>query len=204
MICCVRFSHILKWIFCLVGILLLGSGTIYYFCSLQIIPDTPLPVEVAVNQTVETNHQEKNITASSRVLPEQYQGYEVIGRIEIPKIAVNSYILGTTTEDSLKYSVTKLCGPTMHTAGNFCISGHNFNNGKIFANVKKLEKGDVIWLQDVYGRKMEYEVFDTFVTSPKDVSCLKPSEEGAKETTLVTCTVTGLKRLIVKARVLYD
>ena len=124
--------------------------------------------------------------------------------VQIPSINLDTYILEKTDENSLKESVTKFYGGDINTQGNFCIAGHNFKNDKMFGDLYKVKVGDKIVIQDNYGRSLDYIVYDVYKTSPKDLECLKQDEEGSIQITLITCTTAALKRLIVKAKVIYD
>ena len=148
------------------------------------------------------NQFDKQIEKKSRILPEKLKGFEIIGKIEIPKLNVEKYILGETTTKSLKASVTKVCGPNINKIGNFCIAGHNYN--KIFGKIKTLKKNDKIILTDVYGDSTIYEIYNIYKTSPKDISCLNQETNSEKEITLITCTAGATKRVIVKAVEVYD
>ena len=126
------------------------------------------------------------------------------GKIEIPKIELDTYILAETNEDSLNQSVTKLCGPEVNKIGNLCITGHNYNRKTMFGKLKKLEMGDSIFITDRKGGKIEYRVYQIDKVNSKEVSCLSQETEMEKEITLITCTTGALKRLIVKAVEVYD
>ena len=58
----------------------------------------------------------------TRVIGGDGYGYEVIAKLEIPKIELTTYVIGETTEETLDVSVTKLCGPDVNKVGNFCIA----------------------------------------------------------------------------------
>ena len=135
-------------------------------------------------------------------MPKKIDEYKVIGKIEIPKIKIEKYILEKTNEKSLKKSVTKICGPTINQTGNFCIAGHNYQN--VFGKLTKLENGDVINLTDTYNRTVSYKVYDVQKVSPTDTDCLLQETNGEREVTLVTCTLGAIKRVIVKAVEIYD
>ncbi len=128
----------------------------------------------------------------------------MFGKITIPKLKLDTYILGETTTKSLKVSVTKLYGPSINQIGNFCIAGHNYRNNKMFGGIKKLEKGDIIIITDTYGDSITYEVYENYQTAPKDVTCLSQDTGGEREITLITCTAGAIKRVIVKAVEVYD
>ena len=133
---------------------------------------------------------------------EEYKGYKVVGKIEIPKLEIEKYILEETSEKSLKVSVTKVCGPKVNGIGNFCISGHNYE--QTFGRIKDLEIGDIIILTDTYNRQITYQIYKTYKVYPNDISCLSQKTNGEKEVTLITCTLGAIKRNIVKAIEVYD
>ena len=135
-------------------------------------------------------------------MPKEIEGYKVVGKITIPKIEVEKYILEETTEEALKESVTKICGPNINKTGNFCIAGHNYGN--TFGWISSLEKGDEILLTDTYNRTVTYEVYYMERVSPYDTSCLSQETVGEREVTLVTCTLGAIKRVVVKAIERYD
>lgn len=131
---------------------------------------------------------------------EEYQGYKVSAKLDIPKIKLETYILEEFSEASLNVSVTKFWGPNPNEIGNLCIAGHNFQRKNMFRNLKKLEIGDTFYLLDNRIGKVEYQVYELFRVTPEDVSCLSQETNGKKEVTLITCTNDSKKRIIVKAR----
>lgn len=137
-------------------------------------------------------------------MPRELKGYKVIGKLEIPKIKLSTYILDHTDKKTLKVSITKLYGPNVNEVGNFCMAGHNYRNNKMFGGIKKLEKGDKIVLTNPYGKSMTYEVYENYQTDPKDVSSLSQETMGEREITMITCTAGAIKRVIVKAVEVYD
>lgn len=153
------------------------------------------------NNVISTSN---NASENKVDFPKEIGGYGVIGKIEIPKINLTTYILSETNKESLDKSVTKLCGPKINGIGNVCITGHNYNKENMFSNLKKLEIGDSIFVIDTNGNKIEYLVYDKYKVYPKETECLSQNTEGEREVTLITCTGGAIKRLIVKAREVYD
>ena len=135
-------------------------------------------------------------------LPRTWRGYTVIGKIEIPKLKLDKYILSETSEQALKAAVTKLAGPKVNEIGNLCIAGHNYE--QTFGRLKELEKGDFLILTDTYDRKITYQVYDTCKVLPTDTACLSQETGGEREVTLITCTLGAVKRQIIKAIEVYD
>lgn len=160
-----------------------------------------IPKYSNTNRTVYTS---SNIKENKIDFPEEVDGYKVIGKLEIPKIELTTYILSETSKDSLNKSVTKLCGPKINGIGNVCITGHNYNKKNMFSNLNKLENGDKIFITDTKGNKVEYLVYDKYKVYPKETECLSQETEGEREITLITCTTGAIKRLIIKAVELYD
>lgn len=130
---------------------------------------------------------------------EEYKGYQVIAKLEVPTINLETYILQKYSEETLNISVTKFWGTNPNTAGNFCIAGHNFKNENMFRNLKKLKIGDRLFILDNKVGKVEYEIYDLYKVIPEDVSCLSQETNGKKEVTLITCTTDSKERIIVKA-----
>lgn len=130
----------------------------------------------------------------------QYKGYQVGAKLEIPKIALETYILQNYSVKALNISVTKFWGTNANEVGNFCIAGHNFQNKNMFHDLKKLNIGDTLFISDNKIGKVKYEIYDIYKVEPDDVSCLSQETNGKKEVTLITCTSDSEKRIIVKAR----
>lgn len=131
---------------------------------------------------------------------EEYRGYRVMAKLEIPNINLNTYVLEQYSKEALNQSVTKFWGVDANQRGNFCIAGHNFQNQNMFHNLKKLVIGDSIFILDRKVGKIEYEVYDIYVVEPEDVSCLSQDTRGNREVTLITCTNDSKRRIIIKGR----
>ena len=148
------------------------------------------------------NNINKSLLKEYENFPKEYRGYQTVGKIKIPKLEIEKYILSETTEESLKVAVTKIYGPKANEIGNFCISGHNYV--QTFGRLKELEIGDKILITDTYNREITYQVYKTYKVSPTDTSCLNQETNGEREITLITCTLGAIKRNIVKGIELYD
>ena len=93
----------------------------------------------------------------------EYNGYNVVGIINIPKLGIEFPILDITNDDSMKVSVTKFWGNNVNDIGNFTIVGHNNLDGTMFSNTKKLKIGDEIVLTDLSGKTLKYRIFDKYI-----------------------------------------
>ena len=100
----------------------------------------------------------------------------------------------------MKKSITKFWGPELNQIGNLTLAGHNNKDGTMFGKTKKLEKGDIIEIEDLYKNTVQYQIFDKYVIDPNDVSCVESIDPSTREVTLITCTNGNKNRLIIKAK----
>lgn len=154
------------------------------------------------NQGREIKNNVNPVSKEYENFPKEYKGYFVVGKIKIPKLEIEKYILEKTTEETLKVAVTKTYGPKANEIGNFCISGHNYV--QTFGRLKELEVGDKIIITDTYNQEVMYQIYKTYKVLPNDTSCLSQETNGEREVTLITCTLGAIKRNIVKAVEIYD
>ena len=153
------------------------------------------------NVTTSTNNIKENYIKAypKEDVLEEYKGYKVDSKLEIPKIELETYVLKEFSKEALNISVTKFWGCKPNTIGNYCIAGHNFKNKNMFHNLKKLKRNDNLFIIDNKVGKVEYEVYDVYKVFPEDTSCLEQETNGKKEVTLITCTSDSEERIIVKA-----
>ena len=157
-----------------------------------------------ITVSIEDNNK-KNTTNEIKQYPKEqiidnFQGYKVCAKLEIPKISLETYVLSQYSAEALNISVTKFWGADPNRSGNFCIAGHNFINKNMFRNLKKLEIGDTLSVTDNTIGKVEYEIYKIEKVIPKDTSCLNQNTSNNKEVTLITCTNDSQKRIVVKAK----
>jgi len=162
--------------------------------------------EINLEQLIQANQ-----NAGSRLDTEEYTTnagaqYTTVAVIEIPKIEITYPVIYSqdtseqTTEDLLKISLVKYWGPEANNPGNFCIVGHNYHNKRFFSKAATLENGDSIYLTDINNKTLEYKVYDNYVVEPHDLKCTSQLTNGETDITLITCTMTGKQRTIIKAR----
>lgn len=171
------------------------------------IKEVSSKVKKVQTNSIETNNIEIKTNVSNELkeyenFPKEYRGFKTVGRIKIPKLEIEKYILSETTEESLKAAVTKTYGPKANEIGNFCISGHNYI--QTFGRLKELEIGDKIIITDTYNQDVTYQVYKTYKVNPTDTTCLSQETNGEREITLITCTLGAIKRNIIKAIEVYD
>lgn len=132
-----------------------------------------------------------------------YQDFVMLGYITIPKTNVKLPILEETSPKALETSVAVLYPSNniqLNEAGNTVIIGHNYRNGKLFSNNKKLSVGDKILIKDASGRELTYIIYQKFETDPNDASFYNRDTNGVPEITLSTCTDDSQKRIIIFAK----
>ena len=134
-----------------------------------------------------------------------YNGFVMVGYIEIPKTNVKLPILENGTAQSLEVSVAVMYPDNpegkLNKPGNVVIMGHNYKDGRFFANNNKLSVGDKIYITDITGTKLAYTIYQTFVTTPEDTSFITRNTNGATEITLSTCgDNSSTQRLIIEAK----
>ena len=139
-------------------------------------------------------------TAKSIYTAPDGRQYETIGVVRIPKINVNYPILAQTTNvEVMKVAPYKFWGANPNEVGNLCIIGHNYRRkGVFFSDVPSLKIGDIVEIQDLSQRTIQYEIYDMHTVDPTDRSDTTQYTNGKREVTLITCTDDAKQRVIVK------
>ena len=168
------------------------------------------PEEPDTNQTTEENVVIGDVAGGNSIYSDQSSGgssnpvklggYNVIGKISIPKIKLDSTILDKPTTKALKLSIVYLTGPGINKVGNTVLQGHNYKNDLFFSNLSKLSNGDAIYLTDATGTKVKYEVYDNTTKRGDDASFYNRDTAGLREINLSTCTTDAALRTVIFAR----
>ena len=137
---------------------------------------------------------------SSNRVDYSYDGYDVVGKIEIPRTGIKYPIFDVATLSSMKISVGIVYGPGLNEVGNTIIMGHNFRNGTFFSNNNRIRIGDSIYITDAYGWRLRYSVYEKYETSPDDFDYATRNTYGRREISLASCTSDSKSRLIIWAR----
>ena len=130
-----------------------------------------------------------------------YKGYTILGRIEIPRVGINTVILKEHTYAAMNIGAIKTYGVDLNEKGGFVISAHNFRGkSSFFYPIRNLKNGDKINISDNKGRNMEYTVYSVSrYVKPNDTSYLVKIDDY--HVTLVTCENGGKSRIVVKAHI---
>lgn len=165
--------------------------------TVEILEENETMNEVVENTNSTTNNNSSSSNQTSNV---KYRGYNVIGTIQIPKTKVKYPIVDSTSPNAMDVAIVMLYGPGLNENGNTVIVGHNYRNGGFFGNNKKLEVGDKIYITDTSGRKIEYTIYNKYMTTDADFSYATRQTNGKREISLSTCTNDSSKRLIIWAK----
>ncbi len=134
----------------------------------------------------------------------KFKGYDYIGSIEIPKTNLKYLVLNDPpTPGKLDTSVVALWPQSakLNSVGNVVIVGHNYRNGLFFSDNKKLANGDKIYITDLEGNRVIYEIYNIFQTTQDDTKFYNRDTDGKREITLSSCTdASNDQRIIVEAR----
>lgn len=149
----------------------------------------------------ETKNQLSMSTVTSIYTAPNGKKYETIGIVKIPKIDITYPILSKTTDALMKVSACKFHGANPNEVGNLCIIAHNYRKkGVFFSDLDTLSVGDIVEIQDLSQRTIEYEVYDIHTVIPKNIDDTTQKTNGRREVTLITCTDDGKQRLILRCK----
>lgn len=135
---------------------------------------------------------------ASEYTTESGEKYKADAIVKIPSLGIEYPVLSTWSDELLKISVNKLWGPDPNEIGNYVIIGHNYKSGKMFGKLKNINMGDIIELTDLYGRTVRYVVSEKYNIEPDDTNCTSQLTNGRRKITLITCSYSGSKRLVVQ------
>jgi sortase A len=121
---------------------------------------------------------------------------EEVKTLEIPSIELEQYVLGETTEENLALALTQINPNQAPEDGNFSIAGHRgYRGDRHFRQLSNVSDGDEVRLT-ADGKTYVYEVNSISIVEPTQTDVLDDSNDP--EITLITCTLSGEQRLIVK------
>lgn len=152
------------------------------------VPPPPPPVDTAL-------HTPTDVPDPSVRLP-----IAVLGRIQIPKLALDFELRDQITQESIDLGPSHWPGTAAPGAeGNAVIAGHRNSHSAPFRGLGELTPGDQILLIDQYGRSFTYTITEMFVVYP-DAMWITEQAPG-RTLTLFTCHPIGsaAQRLVVRA-----
>lgn len=166
--------------------------------SQELVMEEKKEIPIVVEETIVSVETKENLA----VVPTEFNGFETIGKIEIPKTGVDIPILNQVTVKGMENAPCLLYSTgNLNQEGNNLIVGHNYRNGTIFSDNKKLTLGDKIYVTTLTGERVEYTIYDKFITTAEEVSYIKRDTKGKPEITLSCCTDDDTLRIIVLGKV---
>lgn len=158
-------------------------------------------IQQEVNDIELVMEEEKQTKETQNSIATEYKGFTTVGKIEIPQTGLNIPILNQVTVKGMENAPCLLYATgELNQNGNNLIVGHNYRNGTIFSNNKNLNLGDKIYITTLNGNRMEYSIYDIFITTAEDVSYIKRDTNNKPEITLSCCTDDDENRIIILAK----
>lgn len=115
----------------------------------------------------------------------------LIGVLNIPALGVTLPVQHDYSLEALDTSPCRFTGDGR--LSRLVICGHNYK--RFFGRLKNLKKGDAVTLTDMDGHVYRFAVSGQLVVAANDWNAL---ETGSWDMTLFTCTVGGLRRVLVR------
>ncbi len=122
---------------------------------------------------------------------EEINGYNYIGKLDIPVLNLSLPIIDKWSYPALKMSPCCYTGSVYKN--NMVIAGHNYK--RHFGALKSLSPGDEIIFTDIDGNVFYYTVSETEVLQP---TAIESMVIGDWDLTLFTCTFGGRTRFTVR------
>lgn len=160
-------------------------------------------IDVIVENIIETVVEEvAKPEEKQELISTEYKGFATVGKIEIPQTGVDTPILDQVTVKGMENAPCLLYATgELNQNGNNLIVGHNYRNGTIFSDNKNLKLGDKIYVTTLDGQRIEYTIYNKFVTTAEDVSYIKRDTNNKPEITLSCCTDDDEYRIIILAKI---
>lgn len=157
-------------------------------------------LEKALSLIAETDGEAVDLNAIEHLTLSKAE-VENILELEIPYINLNQLVLDETTDENLNLALTQIKNEQIPGSGNFTIAGHRgYRDGRHFSNLSKVPVGEKAYLH-TKDQTYIYEIISSEVIEATEVEVLD-DHDGKDELTLITCTVSGKKRVAVKGELI--
>lgn len=169
----------------------------------NVIQEENIVINTVVDNTVSNSTTSGTTESQSRPKTQFYKDYPMVGYIKIPKTGVEYPILLDVTPKALEVGVGVMypSNPILNEKGNVVIIGHNYRNGKFFADNDKLVIGDKIQITDLKGKTLNYTIYEISIIPETDTEYITRERGENVEISLSTCTDDGKARLVILAKV---
>ena len=118
-------------------------------------------------------------------------GWDYIGMVEIPALALELPVISHWSYPALKVSPCRYQGSAY--TDDLILLAHNYQSH--FGSIQQLQTGDVVSFTDMNGNVFAYEVVLKETLEP---TAIEEMEAGEWDLTLFTCTVGGSYRVTVR------
>lgn len=127
-----------------------------------------------------------NISPSKtfRKINEEDKKY-IIGQLTIPSINVNVVVFNGLNEDKLLKGISTMKPNQIMGEGNYALAGHYGIKNELFANLDKMQKGDLIYLTDKQTIYI-YEMYEKEVVSPEKTSMIEDYHSDSREKPIIS------------------
>jgi sortase A len=126
---------------------------------------------------------DKTVHGQQEVKPWPWADTWPISRLIVPGLGIDRIVLAGASGSSLAFGPGHLFGSSLPgQQGNTVIAGHRDTH---FRFLKDIQAGELIQLQSLRGRTIEYEVSETIIVDEKQTEYLTSTSENTL--TLITC-----------------
>ncbi len=167
---------------------------VYKENRIKLKDESDIELQADQNEQIRTKKKKEEVNISS-----DYKGYEVIAKLEIPSVKIETLVLKDNTKEAMEISTVKFWGAQPNEIGNFCIAGHNYKKSNMFYNLFYLKKGEKLYLSDNKNGKYTYTINDIYRVKPQNTSPIEQDTNGKRVITLITCANYSKNRLIIQA-----
>jgi sortase A len=182
------------------SVMMVSGALLIADAGVTLLWQEPVSAFLAQRQQVKLEQALADPVVVKRVIHRRPLKGDAIGKIEIPAIGVDEYVVEGTDTESLRkgpghYPNTPLPGGP----GTVAIAGHRTTYGAPFRNLDKLERGDRI-VVDMPDHRYLYRVERLKIVDDQDLSVL--DSVGYKQLVLSAChpLYSAAERIIVFAR----
>lgn len=126
-----------------------------------------------------------------------------ISHLRIPSIGVDEVIRSGISLAVIDQGVAHWAGTSLPgESGNMVLAGHRTTHTSPFADIDRLEVGDLVYVEDGDGFEVIYRVSDKFIVRPEDIWI--SYDLGRPMVTLFACHPKGSarQRIVVQAELL--
>ncbi len=126
---------------------------------------------------------DKTVHGQQEVKPWPWADTWPISRLDVPGLGIDRIVLAGASGSSLAFGPGHLFGSSLPgQQGNIVIAGHRDTH---FRFLKDIQQGEIIHLQSLTGKTLQYEVSKTVIVDEKQAEYLANTSEN--RLTLITC-----------------